>query len=411
MNRRVATWLFISLWLVFLVHFNPGGTDTNRFARLTMSITERQQIDVDTEAAGSAGFVVLAGRRITRGSPGIAFLAAPAWSLAYWFYSQLPPKSPLCRESVHVALAHFISTAVTSALAGALTALLLALFVYDRTLSYVRAIGTALLYAFGSIAFYYSTQMNDHVVVAALLFGAFTLVFAPEALRIGNERMRLALIGLCAGLTIFVDVSSVPMVVALSVYAIRSLKDRSVVSSGITAAILPLLALLCYCSAAFHSQNPATSVDRVQQASILGVAWPNASQIGQVLGSSFTGIFFMPFTLVSCWILVQKNRQTYLLTRQERQAIVVACLLSSVCACATPNIEPQFGPGFLLPSIPFLCLVFGMYANVAPSAAGSHDDGAIQYRGANGTYFERRPGIPLALASLSLLVNVAGAQV
>ena len=180
MTPRIYFRLWASIWLIYVLHFNPVLPGSHRFVYLTRSLVEQHQIDVDPFWTRLLDLSVSDGHYYIAANPGLSFLAAPVWTIVYAAYRHLPETSVFRTETFHFVLCHFVGFIATTALFSSLAAVAVAWFVFVRTRERWRAILGAGLYAFGSITFYHSTGMNQNGVVACIGLCLFILMFEPR---------------------------------------------------------------------------------------------------------------------------------------------------------------------------------------------------------------------------------------
>jgi MFS family permease len=394
MKRPLLVRLFVTVWLVYLFHFNPIATCSERFVYLTMSIVERGAIDVDPYRDRTVDLSQHNGHDYINTNPGLSFVAAPAWAIVQPLYRHLPEGSLARQEPIHFFIAHFVSFAATTALFGALSAVVLALFVHARTRQVWRAVLAALLYSFGSIAFFFSTRLQQNVTIAFIALLIFVLVFEPEILPLRRRSLQLAAIGLLAGIAVWIDLSVLPFLVVMAVPILRRAQSAGDIGWAAAGMVGPILALLFYQSRAFG--NPflpaqACIVDRsqgVHAAGFLGATAPSLHLLLDHLVTPKAGLFvYMPFTLLSAWYLLRRWNRDAVLPRREKLVIALSALLYLLYASSVQSSTyTHFGPRYLLPVVPFLCILFAVYVS------------------------RRDLQVASILVAASLLVNVAGVQ-
>ena len=246
--------LFFTFWVIYLFHFTPYFCNSSRFVYVTMSLSEQCSVRVNPYYDTDKDLIVYKGHHYISTNPGMSFMAMPFWATVYHLvYRWLPKTFFLSQETMHFLLAEFVSFASTSALYGALTAVLLALFIHKRTQKLWRALLGASLYAFGSIAFFFSTRFNQNIAIALCSFLMFVLIFEPEILPVRKRNIQLIILGFIMGLAIFIDLSIIPFLLVISVPILKrmlSLKDLGRIILG---ALGPIFALMVYLYLAFGS--------------------------------------------------------------------------------------------------------------------------------------------------------------
>lgn len=397
MSRSFTFKLFLSLWVVYLFHFNaPNTAGPDRYFYLTAAIVERHTVNLDPYPVTDC--VHVGGHKYSNTNPGMALAAVPFWAVFYAGYRYVPASSFLHSEVMHIFLLHLIGFAFTSAIAGALTGVILAKFIYHRTGSKRRAVFTALLYNFGSIAFFFSTRMSQNSVVGSLMLALFVLAFSPDVLGIRHQTLRFSLLGFLAGLAILIDLPSVPIVCVLAIPVLWSATSAKSLPTLIVSFLVPVFCLILYLNVAFHDpfRPPQSHMDsalgkQFHGHGLFGIDKPDLHYALAMLVSLRVGLFvYMPYLLLAVWLLF-KEHSGKLLTKLEYRFILAACFALFVFISGFSGLQDTFGPRFLLPILPYLFLVFGLYMR---------REGARGYT----TLF-------WTLIALGFLVNIAGAEI
>ncbi|MBE9117094.1 hypothetical protein IQ249_14425 [Lusitaniella coriacea LEGE 07157] len=404
MHNSLFWRLLLSTWFVNLFHFRHLAAGSDRFIILVMSLVEQGKIQLDTYYNSPfykdylGDVLIYQGHAYSNINPGLSFLAVPAWGAVNFFYQQIPLSSSLRQENVHYFLAHFVSFAFTTGLLGALTACLLGLFIYRRTQDRWRAILGSLLYSFGSIAFFFSTRLNQNIPIAFIGFCVFILIFDPKTLKIERDSIKLFLIGFLLGLGIIIDVTIMPFLgVALLFLLWQYRKSILSLNYFILGVAFPILAQGLYHYLAFGNPFLSPSIILAQQSTnsqatnpvTLGLKTFNLKSILEYLFSYKTGLFiYMPYSLLSVWYMVRFWRNERRLIEFEKRAIALIFLSYLLFIAIIPStyLYPLFGPRYILPIVPFICLLFALYLRQQELQLG------------------------IILAALGFLINIGGTQ-
>jgi hypothetical protein len=366
-DRSLFRAILLSVWIMYLFHFSPTGTGSDRFVALARSIVERHSITIDAFHQYTGELSYHSGHYYINTNPGLSFFAAPCWAVVYPIYSRLPSRLREL-EACHWFLVHFICFAGTTALAGALSASLVALLVYAKIRSVYYCLVAAALYAFGSIAFFFSTRLQQNVVIVLLAL----LVFAAVRLSCESElRPRgFAAIGVLIGLGLFCDLSALPLLMALLVTLVlgrEGWRHQFLLGSGLLLGLIPLLAynLLAFGDAFRPAQAYMVKHRDIVDSGLLSwFSFPSGRLLWWQLISPSQGVLcYMPYVLLLLWGKTLRS----IFSRRE-SIFLVACvtfyfLWSILVSFSRFNI---FGPRYLLPAVPFLCLTASLSISRAP---------------------------------------------
>lgn len=348
--------LFIAVWLSYIVHFNPNATGSDRFVILTLALVEGPTLSIDVYRGMTTELAYSEGHAYLDTNPGMSFLAVPAWAFLRCFMGP-PPHGVAPPTSPHFFAAHLVGLSTTTAVAGALTSVLIAFVLLQLTGKTSQALTGAALYAFGSIAFFFSTRLQQNVVIAC--FAVVTWVLFREYPGTPPWRV-LAAIGFLLGFGLFVDLSIVPLALAvLFALARERLLARSLLPL-ILGAVGPLACLLIYQQAAFgHPLWPAQAyivrANSVLEPGILGLTFPSPGRLLHQLVSLDCGLFaFMPWVALA--FLPSRSRTgLHLFSSRERSLLGATCLFYLLWVSILPSFRYcLFGPRYLLPIVPFL---------------------------------------------------------
>ena len=378
--------IFLAAWVSSLVHFNPAATGSDRFVFLTLALVEGRTLHIDAYREMTTELATVGGHWYLNTNPGMSFLAAPAWALLQPVLSADADSRP---TSARFFAAHFAGLATTTAIAGGLTCVLIAAVLLQATGEQAKALLGAFLYGFGSIAFFFSSRLQQNVVIAFFAMVIWVLLREHPG---APPRKVLAAIGFLLGLGLFVDLSIVPLGVAVFVALAR---ERRLFGSFLPlalGAVLPLAGLAIYQQAAFgHPLWPAQAYipreGSVLAEGLLGLTFPSPARILPQLFSPSCGLFiFMPWTALA-FLPLRSRAPLRPFVSRERTLAGASCLLYLLWVGILPSSQfCLFGPRYLLPLVPFLACAAVLRLEAWP----------------------RLGAVTMAAA---LLVNLAGAQI
>ena len=283
-TRSTAVRIFISLWIVFCVHW---ATDFVREHFLVLSIVERQTFALDGfEDLHPDIFVHTDGHAYHGANPGISMVGAvPYFLLAPLvdrvaarelearapsdqgvveyddprparreFYAEVRARGLDVRFGLIGLITQVFANAPLSALGGAVFFLVLVGAGVGRW----PAIGGTLLYALGTPVFMRSAYLNQNLAVGIFGLIGFALLWNPGAWCSWSRRTRWLLAGFCGGLALLSDYSGGLILALLGGYALLLDLDEVPVDQAVrrsltyaVGAIPPVLMLWYYQWSAF----------------------------------------------------------------------------------------------------------------------------------------------------------------
>lgn len=377
--------IFLAAWVSFLVHFSPAATGSDRFAILLLSMVEQGTLRMDAYLGLTRELSTANGHWYLNTNPGVSFLAVPAWAALQPVLG--PPDGLTTPSSLRFFAAHLVGLATTTAAAGALTCTLLAALLLQTTGRIAAALLAAALYGWGSIAFFFSTRLQQNVLIACLAMVIWVLL---RETREGASRRVLAAIGFLLGLGLFADLSIVPLGLAVLValaWDRRLLRSLPFLALGTA---LPLAGLALYQQATFgHPLWPAQAYipreGTVIAEGLLGLSLPSPARFLPQLVSPGCGLFvFMPWAVLPFLPGVRERLRGFAPREVALASSVLLFYLLWVGILPSSQFC-LFGPRYLLPVVPFLAAAAVLALRSWPRLGG-------------------------ALVAAGFLINLAGAQ-
>lgn len=290
-SSGVAWRLALTVWLVYVLHF---ASNVVRETYLAISLGESLSIRVDDylglhpdlfEIEGRGGYI--------NNNPGASMLGAVPYAIAHPFIAGLlklkpelarpkpvaeyddarPNRNRFMNEArargldVKLGLAAAVLQAGLMAPLGALSAVLMFLFLRARLASERNALWLALLFAFGTPMFFRAAFINQNAIIAHAALIGFLAVAGLESrdARSARPAWRWFVCGLMLGFGILCDYSAAPLAVAFGVWLLalgwRENGVRGALRAGlwyVAGAAIPIAILFGYQWAAFgHPLYPA----------------------------------------------------------------------------------------------------------------------------------------------------------
>jgi hypothetical protein len=244
-GRSMATRIFLTVWLVYAVHF---ASNVVRESYLAMSLGDRISIRVDEYLGLHPDLFEIEGRgSFINSNPGASMLGAIPYALTRPLIGMVlrsnpdltaakppttyndprPNRTNFLNEARRRGLDVKLGLAAASmqvglmAPAGALAAAVLFLFLYRRTGDSRTALPFALLYAFGTPIFFRSAFLNQNALVAHFVLFAYVIMAWPDDARkeMSPDGRRLAMAGALMGLALLCDYSAIPLLAVFAAWS------------------------------------------------------------------------------------------------------------------------------------------------------------------------------------------------
>lgn len=345
----IALFLFTAVTYGFF--FGGGGWNQNAHFDLTRALVETRSVAIDRFAGNTGDVVVRNGHIYANKAPGLSFLAV----LPYELLSRLERANGLdADEPLLMTLNAWFCTFIVCGLTGALIPA--ALYRFGLTVGSTRreSFAVALLTAFATPLFAYSSLLFLHVPSAAFILMSFI-----EARRSGASSALRS--GLWAGLSLLTNYLALPLAAVFGLWI--ALKERSLRAVfRFAAGLMPgLFLLIAYHLAAFGGilRNPVSMNPQfVSSRSLFGIInMPSLEALIGITVSPYRGLFFLsPILILALGGAVVRFRQG----ARAELAVIGACLLVFLGFNVTfNNWEGGFGvgPRYLVPVIPLLAML------------------------------------------------------
>jgi hypothetical protein len=267
-DRRIAEWLFLLTFAVYGYFYAGAGWNQNSQLDLTRALVERHSFAIDAYASNTGDVSTHDDHVYSNKSPGLSFLGAIPYALIRPFVAD-------------PAIAGWLVTLLTVVPFGALIPALLYLEGRRRGFEPLWCVAVALIIAFGTQLFPYSTFFILHAPSGALMLLALTA-------------RRPSVAGLAAGLSVVVNYLCAPILVC--VVLLRGWRT-------LIGAVPPLIVLAVYqrvCFGAFTTISIAKEDPRfLTEGQVMGVfGWPSMEALIGITVSPYRGLFFFAPVLV-----------------------------------------------------------------------------------------------------------------
>ena len=356
-----------ALLLFSYVYFFPGGRGwcENSHLDLTRAIVEERSLCIDSFQANTGDISYFAGHYYSNKAPGLSFLAVPVWGLARRVRDIYKPSA---RKNLYEDFGMYLTTIATGGVPTVLAAVCLLILSLKFHTSIGGAAFVALTFGLGTPVWCYATEFWGHATAAALLLFAFALAVALQ----DSESRRVTFflgfgLGLAAGWATVTEYQSGPPAAVLAVLGIVNCWRRShnliiPASVGIVAgAVICALVLMGYQFSAFGSpfRLPYSyAVNFVEvRTPLLGFGRPHLGILRELLVGWYRGLLpicpalaLAPLGLCLMWKDVA-----------ARPSVIALALIPTYYLLLNSSFYYwdggwNFGPRYLSPALPFLCL-------------------------------------------------------
>lgn len=362
-------WLLVLLGWFSAAYFAPRdpGWNVNSRLALVYAVVDEHRLTIDSfherpgYATGDKAF--FDGHFYSDKVIGNALFAVPPYQVARWLTPALSPEAK-----------RWVCTAFTVGLAFGLLLALMAHLIERLGAPPRQATLLAALSGFGTMLFPYATILMPYVPGCLLLMLGYRLTLAPtpEEDLGAVAPSRLALAGLCLGLSVLFDVLFAPAAAAVLLHVLLSQSRARGVARGLGLTALSAFGAfagiapqLVYSLSVFGSLSLPYEYEHdpffreAMAGGLMGIHWPPDPRVLWLITfHPFRGLFFLaPLLLAALPGSVALARGPHGLPRA-----VMAVALSVVYLLLNAGYRHQWwggwacGPRLLLPAVPFLLL-------------------------------------------------------
>jgi hypothetical protein len=356
---RVVVLLAVTMLASFAYFYEGGGWNQNTRLDLVRAIVEHDTVTIDRYAANTGDAARFEGHTYADKAPGQPLLAVVPVAIARPILSavHVAPDSEM-----GTSILAYVATLTTSSVPAVLAAIAVFFLAIALDASVAGASFAALSFGLASPMWAYATLFWGHALATMAILGGFAAAVAlPRARR---PRLVAAAVGFAGALAFIVDYSVAPavaIVVALAVVRAGRADARRMLLSIAAGAAVPLAALLAYNAWSFESPfhlgyGSEVAFPRLHEG-VMGFTYPRPAILFDVLLGRARGLFIVAPQLVLApagLVLLARRRSTRTVALAAA-AIVVAVVLTNASYTYWSG-GWSYGPRFLAPALPFLCL-------------------------------------------------------
>lgn len=381
--RRAGVLLFLLL-LICYGYFFPRWADWNQNSRfdLVRAVVEQHTTVINQYADNTGDYAQIGDQRYSDKAPGMAILGVPVYAA---FHQAVPASLITDRfasigalddtlnpngtgatpDKLYAFLGLTVTTYVTTALPAAILAVLMFWLTGAFGWSVWQRFAAAALYSLATNAFAYANTFVGHQTVAALLFAAFTTLFA---IRLGKlSRRWLYTAGFLLGYALITEYQSGLVIAVIGVYALLAL--RAPVDTAIRmiiAGVPAVLLLVLHDMAAFGTPLPigyfhsALWMD-VHGEGFVSLTYPRLDALVGILFGAYRGLLFLsPYLAFAAvgYIALWRRQPA---RRAEFWVLLLSPIVYLLFNASSAMWEGGFavGPRYVVASLPFLGVAAG----------------------------------------------------
>ena len=366
-NKRHSLIIVAVLFASYAYFYQGNGNNQNSRFDLTRAIVEQHTLRIDSYHSNTHDKAFKDGHFYSEKAPGMALAAVPVWQISN-IGLHLAKKDG--SQGRTVVAERYLVTIATVALPAALGAACLFLLALRLGASVDGAGFAAVAWGLATPFWCYSTLFWGHAPAAVALVFAFAGAMA--LIKFTSSRRDLLLgtvIGLTAGWSVVIEFPSAPSAAVLALFALALVwPDRRRmwhVTLGIAAGAIPcVLVLMIYNLTAFGSlfqigypYNVLAAQYPWQRQGFMGLTYPKLGVLREILLGQFRGLLpLAPVVAVApfgFWLLWKRP--------SARMATIVLTIIATYYVLFQASYSVwdggwTYGPRFLSPALPFLCL-------------------------------------------------------
>lgn len=388
----------LSSFLIYLFHIGPlPGVNEIRYINQTRAIVDDGVMHIDRYHHNTMDKGFINGHYYPTAPPGLSLLAVPPYLAVKALFAVIPVSALSQYDTaqyirgflgstdapdafistypfVEFLVCHLLFTALLCCLAsvGMMIVIDQALRLFTPELAANRRLWLLIIYAFGTLMFFYSTRFFAHASSALTMFGAFLILFRIRRKSLSGRWAFAA--GLLNGSALLIDYIAFPAVLVIGIYGLIAVEKRDWVRY-ISGSSLPVLGLLTYHTVSFGHpfkmpQQLMSGADGAQYSKQFGLGVPDPVIMLKLLFTPYRGFFlYMPVMLCAAYALVRgllRKDHPHRLEWGVIGGIFLALLLFNGSLQINWVGGYIFGPRYLIPAISFMILLLGDAYNHMP---------------------------------------------
>jgi hypothetical protein len=347
--------LFLLLMGVYAYFYQAGGWNQNSRFDLVRAVVEQGAFTIDRYQHNTGDDSVRNGHYYCDKAPGASALCIPTYWLTYELSGAPDPISPNW-----LAWAAWLSIVLAIGVPSAIAATFLARLALRFGLAPPAAYGVALLAGLGTMSLPYSTLLYGNQLAGSLMLIAFCLLVEIRQ-GVTASVKRMLTVGALLGYAAATEYPAVLIGGPIAIYGlyVTGWRNARVAMIG---GFVPIALLLSYHWGLFGSPfafpyhfsvwpTPHTGW-------FMGIAVPQSEALKNILFGEYRGLFN-----TTPWLLAAVPGSLAILRRHRMEAVI--CIWAVLAFLWLNSSIPPWhggwaaGPRYLVPMLPFLCLLAG----------------------------------------------------
>lgn len=398
-RHRLALWTMGALVLACYAYVMPRWADPNQNSRINtvLAVVDDGTLYIDRYVHNTVDYAKVGEHYYSDKAPGVAFLGVAAYAAVRpvlslpWVEDRLLSAAGgasladtyledgqgVTADRLRFAAVQVMLAFLFAAVPSALVVVLVAAFLLRSGCSWAVSVLAALGYGLLSPALAYANAFYGHQLAAALLFGAFHLLFSMDR---PPSAPLLAVVGVLLGYAIVTEYPAALIAGLLGAYGLRlawRTRRLAAVSALVLPAALILAGWMAYNATVFGGPlslgyGQSELWQEQHHTGFMSLTAPRWEALWGITFSPFRGLLFM-----SPWLALSVPGAVRWARNGGAMGALAVCVLGSLGFFLFNASSVMWwggfaiGPRYLLPALPFMAVLAGWSLRRLPGAAAA----------------------------------------